>query len=127
MAKYHRKVKISARFPLHIDGEEFSVEIEKLNTPDLLGVERAGKRMISQLGEDRSFTPDAHKTLIDILADIIVAVYDLKDEDDQDVSWSDLNAEEKRDLLSYVYFLDMLTLYERITTIGRLEEDEKKV
>jgi hypothetical protein len=127
MAKFHLNSKPSDRFVLHLEDEQFEVEVAKLSITNLLALEREGREILKLISEDgQSLGPQAHMRLVSALASVIVQAHDLVDEAGTPINWHTLTDEQRREILAFVRVEDLFELFQRVGEVGRLKAHEKK-
>lgn len=126
MAKFHRK-KSAQRFDVTLDGEMFGVTLGKLNITEILTLERSGSQVMAQIADaGGKLSPEAHTELVETVCALIVEVDSLTDEEGKPLSWAELGADQRHDLIASIEVDSLTELFKVAGSVGRLKSDEKK-
>lgn len=130
MAVFNRKTKTVEKFEVLIDGgaDKFSVSLRKMSVPEMLEFSTKAVEIQEEIkNTDKMISRATYTKVLNVLETLIEDVFDLKDENDAAVVWSDLSDSERLELLSMIDLGSAFDLFKSAAEVGRLKEDEKKV
>jgi hypothetical protein len=128
MAKFVRKNNVKEKFEMVIDDEKFSITTRKMSTPEMLEMAAFGASLQDEMAKTGNrLGSSIYQKLIQNIIDFVVDIEGLVDEAGEEIKFDDMSEEHLQDLFEMCDIGSITNLYSKLSEVGRLKPDEKKV
>lgn len=127
MAKIKRAYKVESKFDATIDGETITMHFRRPLVKDYANFVAVSAALVQRIeGRPLSAADLASDDVFQSLADLIIRVDGLLDDEEQELSWSKMSAEDRYDLINSIDYDKYPPLFEHWSSLFTEDAAKKK-